>query len=93
MKFVVRSNEDEDLLIGELVRYDTRGSNPLPVIRGEDGEEYICFGIVFPYDEGFVEFLRDFSPRKQWNLCRKLFCGRDEIRNGTKLKGLETLFD
>lgn len=92
MKIVARSNEDEDLLVGELIRYDRRGSHPIPVLRRGE-EEYLCFGIVFPYDEDFVEFLRGYSPEKQWKLCRKLFSGYKEIGNGTAIESLEVLFN
>jgi len=73
VKVLVRSNEDEPLLVGTLVGYQTitQAKNIVPLVR-YDNKTFLCLGIVLPYDEKFESFLNTISPNEQYRLCVKM---------------------
>ena len=71
--FMVRSNEDEPLWAGVLVRFDKdmydKQKSFFPVIRSyHDDKEYMVFGLVMPLNEDLFEFLGSLTPKKQWDI-------------------------
>ncbi len=74
-KVIVRSNEDDPLLIGHITSFTDFGNpkNDLcPIVEDEETkEEFICMGIVKPYSEGLLKELEPLTPKEQWNLLSK----------------------
>lgn len=66
---ILRSNNDEPYAVGKFVCYDDLGgkSKPIPVVN-VDGEECVCFCLVFPYSEGMTSVLDKLTPKEQWNM-------------------------
>jgi hypothetical protein len=74
VRVVSRSNEDEPLLIGELVRFEflSQAKNPFPVVKCEEtGKEWVTMGIVFPYSDKMMQELSSMSPKEQWDRLQK----------------------
>lgn len=68
-RVVVRSNEDDPLLIGTVSGYENFGRNRLfCLVKNDAGDEYIAFGVIHHYSPGKVEALNKLTPREQWNV-------------------------
>ena len=72
-RVIVRSNNDEPLMIGELVEWPAFGSNeastPIPVVKDEEnGEKFFCMGVMCHYDEKLITALDKLTPAEQWNV-------------------------
>jgi hypothetical protein len=69
-KVFLRSNEpDQELVVGLITRFETFGgkvSSPIPVVMGEDGQEWMG-GCVRPYNSMDHEVLKDMPAIEQWN--------------------------
>ena len=74
-RVIVRSNEDDPLLIGHINRFEDFGNpkNSLcPVVKCEKTEkEYVCMGITKPYSDELIETLKPLTPKEQWNYLAK----------------------
>jgi hypothetical protein len=66
-QIMVRSNEDEPISLGVLVRFEavSKAENPIPIVEIE-GKEYLCMGAVFPYNEKILEEAKGLSNKEQW---------------------------
>ncbi len=66
-KVIVRSNEDDPLIIGEVVRF-LESHSSIPIVKSiETGKEYICMGIVKLYSKELLAELKPLTPKEQWN--------------------------
>lgn len=69
---IVRGNEPEDLLKGEIKAFEYLGcnpgkySNPIPIIDFGNGDVF-CMGVMKPYSDSLWEFLNTMPPIDQWN--------------------------
>ena len=68
-KVIVRSNEDNPLMIGTLVRFESFGQSNtrLPIIEDQDEKEWLCMGIIKLYSEELLAELEPMTPKEQWN--------------------------
>ena len=70
-KVIVRSNEDIPLMTGVVTRFfdmDGKWSDKTPVVKSDiDGEEYVCMGLVLPFNTELVELLQTMTPKEQWD--------------------------
>ena len=64
---IVRSNEDEPLRKGTLVKFEKIGNIKVPIVL-IDGEKLLCMGVVIPYTEEMWNFLNGLDPRRQWEI-------------------------
>ena len=70
-RVIVRSNEDEPIKGGILVRYEQIHSATIPVVQFEDdGKLYMCMGIVRPYSDELMTTLFPMTPKEQWDHLR-----------------------
>lgn len=72
---MVVSNEDVPVEVGSVVKFDDFdkvNQDPLPIVKFEsDGKEYLCMGIVLPYNEELFAELNSLPAKKRWNrVCR-----------------------
>jgi len=74
-RVIVRSNEDEPLLIGKIVGFDDFGgksASSFPIVEHEgDGTHYVVMGIVRLWSKETEEFLQQFTPQEQWDLLKE----------------------
>jgi hypothetical protein len=74
-RVMVRSNEDEPIYFGTILRFEevSQAKNPLPVIIFEGEEEAgekLCFAAVMPYNEKLLDEVKGLCPKEQWKkLC------------------------
>ena len=47
------------------------GSSLLPIVEYEDGNEYLCFGIIRPFDQKTFDRIKDLPATEAWNLYCK----------------------
>ena len=73
-KVIVRSNNDDPLMIGTITGFEMGGkttpsNHDIPYIKSdEDGKIYMCMGLVFYYSEDLLkEILNIPTPKEQWN--------------------------
>lgn len=76
-RVMVRSNNDEPLMIGTIIDFDTcnfASKEFLPIVMDEKTDkEYICFGMVLPYQQSMAEQLEKLTPKQQWDFLDKHF--------------------
>ena len=66
---IVRSNEDDPLLVGMLDRFEgPTVTGGVPVVKDANNKEWWCSGIVFPFSQKFYAFLNTLTPQEQWEL-------------------------
>jgi len=74
-RVMVRSNEDEPIYFGTILRFEevSQAKNPIPVIifEGEEAAgEKLCFAAVMPYNEKLLDEVKGLCPKEQWKkLC------------------------
>lgn len=66
-KVIVRSNNDEPLLIGFYHGEETFPNSSVPVVKDEQGGIWYCLGIIKPFSEELMAELAPLSPKEQWN--------------------------
>ena len=75
---MVVTNENEKVWSGTVVDFDDWGKphqHPLPIIKkDDDNKEYLCMGIVLPYDKERQEKLNNMSYKDRWNSCCREHC-------------------
>jgi len=66
---IVRSNEDEPYQVGLLNGYQKheKSGQYIPIVD-INGTDFLCFGIIVPYDEGLAGILDMLSHQEQLNL-------------------------
>jgi hypothetical protein len=64
---IVRSgNDEEPLKKGTLVRYeDHHSGSALPIVKYDDGIEYLCFASILPYTDALWDMLSSLSKQHQ----------------------------
>lgn len=86
-KVIVRSNNDEPFDIGELVRFDARCDDELPIVRVQDGDktkEIMTMGVMIPYSEEIESMLTGLSPKRQWDILSGISLGINISRRKSK---------
>jgi len=71
VKVLVRSNEDEPLIIGQLVGFAEIRDEDFPVVN-IDGDNTVCMSIVIPYSEEVFDALNFLDPKRQWEIMRDI---------------------
>jgi len=67
IKVMVRSNNDEPLMIGTLLRYEIHPSGTaMPFVKDEKGKTWVCMSIVLPYNKDVVKNIEGKTPKDQW---------------------------
>ena len=70
-RVLVRSNEADTVLVGTLTRFEYQ--HQIPVVKSEvTGEEFLCLGIVIPFDQKIYEQLNGMSGKDGWRWLRSL---------------------
>ena len=70
-RVLVRSNEADPVLVGTFIRFEYKGQ--IPVIKSEvTGEEFLCMGIVMPFDQKIYEQLATMNGKDGWRWLRAL---------------------
>ena len=74
-RVIIRSNEDEPLMIGEYLGEQEIGlKSSLPLVKSErDRRTYMVGGIVRIYSEELLRELEKMSPKNQWNYLSKYY--------------------
>lgn len=72
-RVLVRSNEDEPLVIGNCVDFTTIGNLEFPIVEKSDGTKIMPFGFVVPFSEEVLIELAQLTPKEQWDLMVKLW--------------------
>lgn len=68
-KVIVRSNEDEPLLVGEFVGYaDVTG---IPMIESE-GKVWLVMGVIIPHSDEMFGFLESLTNQRQWEILSQM---------------------
>jgi|GEM_PF-6321944 len=70
-KVIVRSNENEQFEVGELIGYETIGSNEFPLVL-INGKPFVSLGIVIPWSREMEFFLNSLEPKKQWEILSSI---------------------
>lgn len=74
-RVMVRSNDDEPLMIGTIIDFDSCNNTSkefLPIVVDEKTDKpYICFGMVLPYQQSIAEALEKLTPKQQWDWLNK----------------------
>jgi hypothetical protein len=74
-KVIIRSDNDEPLVTGELVEFD---NDKIPIIRIQDGDstkEIMSMGVMIPYSEEIEAMLKGLSFRRQWDILSAISLG------------------
>jgi len=81
-KVIVRSNEDEDLKTGRIIRYKQAGKRFLPIIVFDDATdhaEYVCAGMVVKWSTELEDFLQSLAPKRQWEILCDIVMSRSVL--------------
>ena len=85
-KFMAISNEEGPILVGALVGFDDmNGSAAIPVIRTEDGQDRLVFGIVVPYNAKLKRWLETWEAKERFSMLGALMNGYGAIRDMYKI--------
>jgi len=81
-KYVMcRSNEDEPMLTGHVIRYEHCGATALPVIKDYDGKEWVVMGIVMEHTNERMRFFERLEPKEQWRILENEIYRRERDRD------------
>jgi len=70
-KVIVRSNENEQFKVGELIGYETRGSNEFSLVLINE-KLFVSLGIVIPWSREMEFFLHSLEFKKQWEILSSI---------------------
>jgi len=77
-RVIIRTNENENFKVGNLIGFQKVGVKDRPVVRitkplKDYGKKLICAGgIIIPYSNEMDEFLNFMPPKKQWEILSKI---------------------
>lgn len=79
---MVVSNEDEPVMRGRIVGFEeiTQSRQRVPLVRAMDGREFICFGVILPYNEPLKHMLEALHYRDRFHLLRDIFWLRSDLQ-------------
>jgi hypothetical protein len=68
-RVIVRSNNDEPLMIGTIEKWEEIGGTKVPVIKDEEtGKNFFVMGVIRHYHDLLLEALNKLTPYEQWNV-------------------------
>lgn len=89
-RVIVRSNEDEPLIIGTVIDFENFGNsrnNDFPVVADENSEKIlVCCGICITYTDFIFNWLSPMTPKQQWDSLSKLY---EKLEEGPKSDNME----
>jgi len=90
-KVIVRSNEWDNLVVGEVISHDASHGNIIAVVHDYiSNQDVFCFGIIRLYSKDLLNTLLKLNPDEQWLIlsrtCTNLHNKRD---NNIHLKGID----
>jgi len=72
-KVIVRSNEDEPIVVGTIIGWQQLGDTEFPLVKYDGSDkECICFSVILPYNEKLHELFTELSPTDGWELARDI---------------------
>jgi len=79
---MVVSNEDEPIKRGHIIGFKelTKAKQRCPLVRYDDGNDYLCFGVILPYNEQLHTMLEALPYRDRFNLLRDIFWLRSDLQ-------------
>ncbi len=79
---MVVSNEDEPIMRGRIIGFDemSQAKQRFPRVRDDKGKEFVCFGVILPYNFELKTMLESMPYRDRFALLRDLFWLRDDLR-------------
>jgi hypothetical protein len=79
-KFAHKADDNTPVSVGKLVRFETINNTTIPVIN-VNGEEKICLGIVFEYDEDVALNLNYIPITQQYDFLKSLKLSFNSFRD------------
>lgn len=79
---MVVSNEDQPILRGHIIGFEefTQTKQRIPKVLDTEGKEYICFGVILPYNDVLKAMLESLDYRARFELLRNIFWLREDLR-------------
>jgi hypothetical protein len=71
-KVIVRSNNEEDLIIGTVSYFENlHGKNVAVVKDDKTNKHLLCMSIVIPYSDDILNTLKTMNNKEQWDFLAK----------------------
>lgn len=83
-RVLVRTNEDDPLFAGVLVRFEDCRHSFIPVIKKDDGTEVLTMAPLFEYDPNIEKMLSQFTPKEQYKIVKNMMGFCENARDATR---------